>query len=188
MNSVPDRALIEEVALEKGINPAFVEKDWYVTQIIRLVAAFKFEDFRMIFTGGTALSKAHDLLERFSEDIDFRAIGPTLEGLNNSQLKKKLSELKHKVFAHIAGDFPITEENLTARNGNRFFAIELDYPTVFDRSLSLRPHVLIEFTVTTLALPAIALPVSSFIAALAKNEPRLQLLIALTRLRTQPIS
>lgn len=30
MNAVPNKAVIEEVALELGINPAFVEKDWYV--------------------------------------------------------------------------------------------------------------------------------------------------------------
>lgn len=36
--------------------------------------------------------------------------------------------------------------------------------------------MLIEFTITTLALPAIALPVSSFIAALAKNEAEVKVI------------
>ncbi|WP_368501892.1 nucleotidyl transferase AbiEii/AbiGii toxin family protein [Flavitalea sp. BT771] len=31
----------------------------------------------MIFTGGTALAKAHRILQRFSEDIDFRLVAPT---------------------------------------------------------------------------------------------------------------
>ena len=37
MNAVPDKAVIEEVALELGIDPAFVEKDWYVVQILSIV-------------------------------------------------------------------------------------------------------------------------------------------------------
>jgi len=32
MNAVPNKAIIEKVALEFGVNPAFVEKDWYVVQ------------------------------------------------------------------------------------------------------------------------------------------------------------
>lgn len=37
MNAVPNKMLIVEVALELGIDPAFVEKDWYVVQgFIRL--------------------------------------------------------------------------------------------------------------------------------------------------------
>jgi hypothetical protein len=35
MNAVPNKSLIVEVALELGIDPAFVEKDWYVVQVIR---------------------------------------------------------------------------------------------------------------------------------------------------------
>ena len=35
MNAVPNKTLIVEVALELGIDPAFVEKDWYVVQMIR---------------------------------------------------------------------------------------------------------------------------------------------------------
>jgi len=35
MNAVPNKTLIVEVALEVGIDPAFVEKDWYVVQMIR---------------------------------------------------------------------------------------------------------------------------------------------------------
>ena len=35
MNTVPAKAIIEEVALELGMDPAFVEKDWYVVQVIK---------------------------------------------------------------------------------------------------------------------------------------------------------
>lgn len=32
----PEQNLIEEVALVKGINPSFVEKDWWVVQLVRI--------------------------------------------------------------------------------------------------------------------------------------------------------
>jgi predicted nucleotidyltransferase component of viral defense system len=51
-----------------------VEKDWYVTQVIRKISKIHYEDFQVIFTGGTALSKAYGLIQRFSEDVDFRVI------------------------------------------------------------------------------------------------------------------
>ena len=76
MNAVPGKELIMEVALELGIDPAFVEKDWYVVQVIREIISIDLSGAQLIFTGGTALSKAHRLIQRFSEDIDFRLILP----------------------------------------------------------------------------------------------------------------
>ncbi|HEV2355914.1 MAG TPA: nucleotidyl transferase AbiEii/AbiGii toxin family protein [Puia sp.] len=67
MNAAPDKALMEEVALEMGIDPAFVEKDWYVVQAIALIVGLDLSGAKVVFTGGTALAKAHRLLKRFSE-------------------------------------------------------------------------------------------------------------------------
>lgn len=175
MIALPDKQTIEDVASELEIDPAFVEKDWYVTQVIKLISSFSFEDFMMIFSGGTALAKAHDLLKRFSEDIDFRIVGPSLDGLSQSGQKAKLSKLKNSIFAYLKEYFPLLQdEHLTGRNANRFFAIDLIYPTQFNRAAALRPHVLLEFTVSAPSLPGIMLPVSSFVAALAGNPPEVK--------------
>ena len=74
MNAIPDKSILDDAASEYGIEGAFVEKDWYVTQLISIISEFSNEDVQMVFTGGTALSKAHKLIKRFSEDIDFRII------------------------------------------------------------------------------------------------------------------
>ncbi len=61
--------LIAATAEAHGIgNPAIVEKDYYVTEALRLIA----KDFGdvVIFKGGTSLSKGWKLIDRFSEDID----------------------------------------------------------------------------------------------------------------------
>ena len=84
MNAVPNKAVIEEVALELGINPAFVEKDWYVVQILKIIGSLDLLGAQAIFAGGTALAKAHGLLKRFSEDIDFRLVDPALSSYSRS--------------------------------------------------------------------------------------------------------
>src|SRR5437879_2949536 len=60
--------LIEEVARGLGISPAIVEKDYYVTEALRVIAE-RFGDV-VLFKGGTSLSKGWKLIERISEDID----------------------------------------------------------------------------------------------------------------------
>jgi hypothetical protein len=61
-------ALLVATAESGGFNEQFVEKDYYVTEVLRIVAA-TYGD-RVIFKGGTSLSKGWDLIERFSEDVD----------------------------------------------------------------------------------------------------------------------
>lgn len=171
MNAVPSRAIMEEVAQLRGISEAFVEKDWYVTQVIDLMQGISFGDFTLVFTGGTALSKAHGLIQRFSEDIDFRVLSPSLASRTKSQQSKSLSSFKHAVVGSLQAHFTIEPRQVFARNGNRFFAIELTYPTLFGRLDALRPHLLLELTVSELALPALSRPVSSFINEAAKKRP-----------------
>jgi nucleotidyltransferase AbiEii toxin of type IV toxin-antitoxin system len=61
--------LVAEAAEFHGIpNPAIVEKDYYVTEALRLIAR-DFGDV-VLFKGGTSLSKGWKLIRRFSEDID----------------------------------------------------------------------------------------------------------------------
>jgi hypothetical protein len=50
----------------QGLRPAIIEKDYFVTEALRIVAAHG----KVIFKGGTSLSKGWNLIQRFSEDID----------------------------------------------------------------------------------------------------------------------
>ena len=50
-----------------GIIPEIIEKDYYVTMILRLLAA---DQPSVVFKGGTSLSKCYKVIKRFSEDID----------------------------------------------------------------------------------------------------------------------
>jgi predicted nucleotidyltransferase component of viral defense system len=106
MNAFPNKTVMEEVALELGINPAFVEKDWYVVQILKIIGLLDLLGAQAIFAGGTALAKAHGLLKRFSEDIDFRLVDPALSSYFRSQQKKHLSMLKGLIHDAIVTHFP----------------------------------------------------------------------------------
>lgn len=49
------------------ILPVIVEKDYYVTMILRKLSE---DQGFVVFKGGTSLSKCHKVIKRFSEDID----------------------------------------------------------------------------------------------------------------------
>ena len=51
----------------RGLRPAIIEKDYYVTEALRIVAR---SGDKVIFKGGTSLAKGWNLIQRFSEDID----------------------------------------------------------------------------------------------------------------------
>lgn len=59
---------IDAVAERLSISAAAVEKDYWVSEILRRLAY----DYRanFVFKGGTSLSKCYSIVERFSEDID----------------------------------------------------------------------------------------------------------------------
>lgn len=65
-----DKQIAYRQIWEKTSLPAFaVEKDWWVVQTLAIL--FEMEIGKhLVFKGGTSLSKAWNVIERFSEDID----------------------------------------------------------------------------------------------------------------------
>lgn len=167
MSALPDKQTLELAARQLRMDVAFMEKDWLVTQVIGAIAEVRQEGFEVVFSGGTALSKAHRLLQRFSEDIDFRVLAaPQLRN------RKSLSGFKNAVVQGLrSSGFAIEDGHVRARDENRFFAIELDYQTLFPRAEALRPHIQVEMTVRNIQRPYMNLPVSSFLNDLAKCPP-----------------
>ncbi len=167
MNALPDKTLFIQAATAKRMEAAFVEKDWLVTQVISIIGGIKQDGFEVVFSGGTALSKAHNLLYRFSEDVDFRLLCAA-----ELRTRKNLSAYKHAVLDALrANAFKIEDHHVKARDENRFFAIDLEYATAFPREDALRPHIQIEMTARDIQLPQLVLPVSSFLNELAKQPP-----------------
>jgi hypothetical protein len=67
-DSVEFAPTLDAAAERLGISATAVEKDYWVSEVLRVLARDYADDF--IFKGGTSLSKAYRIVERFSEDID----------------------------------------------------------------------------------------------------------------------
>jgi len=63
------QSVFEQIGTGLNIHPASVEKDWWVTQTLALIQEMEVAD-QILFKGGTSLSKAWNIIERFLEDID----------------------------------------------------------------------------------------------------------------------
>src|SRR5260370_20079612 len=93
---------------EQGLRPAIIEKDYYVTEALRIISA-KIGD-KVIFKGGTSLSKGWNLIRRFSEDIDL-FLDPLafLPPLGTNAIDRELKRLRDAVGAHPALTFVAQE-------------------------------------------------------------------------------
>jgi hypothetical protein len=61
--------LVAVTAETIGLPQVYIEKDYWVTQALKNLAESSYSD-KVVFKGGTSLSKAFRLIDRFSEDID----------------------------------------------------------------------------------------------------------------------
>jgi hypothetical protein len=96
------KVLFENTANKMGVDVNIIEKDYYVCFLIGyLFEKSKFKDY-FTFKGGTSLSKAYNIIKRFSEDIDiildFEAINMNrdivYEKKSNTQQDKIMAEIE----------------------------------------------------------------------------------------------
>ncbi len=81
---------ISTIAIESGISVETVEKDWWVTLVLRALFTSSFAE-HISFKGGTSLSKCWNLIERISEDIDI-AISREFLGFSGELSKTQISD------------------------------------------------------------------------------------------------
>jgi hypothetical protein len=83
----------------RGLREAIIEKDYYVTEALRIIA--QEAGARVIFKGGTSLSKGWNLIQRFSEDIDI-FLDPTAytPPLGKKAIDRELKKLRQAVERH----------------------------------------------------------------------------------------
>ena len=93
------------IANEKNISVGAVEKDWWVTAILKVLFSLSPAKY-MFFKGGTSLSKGWNLIDRFSEDIDialyrdFYLNELTIEGIS-SLVGNAFPEIDDETFSEI---------------------------------------------------------------------------------------
>ena len=73
-----DAILLASQKLE--VSEDIMEKDYYVTLILKKLSTI---EYPIVFIGGTSLSKAFQVIDRFSEDIDITFTEPLGETKRN---------------------------------------------------------------------------------------------------------
>ncbi len=95
--------VLEQVENAIGLPAFVVEKDWWVCVILKAVFQSKYAD-SIIFKGGTSLSKAYNLIHRFSEDIDL-IIDRHLLGFDQLDSKSQIKKLRKASGGFIINEF-----------------------------------------------------------------------------------
>jgi predicted nucleotidyltransferase component of viral defense system len=176
--SITERNLYCRQAAERMAVPlpaAVIEKDFWVCWTLNVLNEIPQLQGNITFKGGTSLSKAWGLIDRFSEDIDI-AINRKVFGQgpphgaedaeSNSQRKLRLIELETKSAAFITEELlPQLQQKMSeqlspdefvlrlVRKGNEV-NIEFEYPgTLKDELGGLLPVVLIELVPRADELP-----------------------------------
>jgi hypothetical protein len=146
-----------------------------VVRAIAALAAIDAKPFTLVFGGGTALARAHKLIQRMSEDVDFKIVPLAAAPVSRSQVRQHLGILRDRVTAALQGaGFQFDAANPAhrrSRNENRYTIYQLDYDGRAAAAEALRPTIQIELTYATLRLPSLVRPVSSFIAEALHQDP-----------------
>ncbi|GHV21072.1 nucleotidyltransferase [Bacteroidia bacterium] len=149
--------VLEEVRTRTGFPLYIIEKDWWVVQTLRLITQMDISQ-HTVFKGGTSLSKAWGLIDRFSEDIDL-AINREFFGFSGDISRTQVGKLKDASSKYISTDFllslqktfddagfsnvqlAVTDEKAPDDDPVK---IEVRYPTVTQYSAYVQPRVLLE--------------------------------------------
>lgn len=95
--------VLEQLGNTMGLPAFVVEKDWWVCITLRAVFQSQYAD-SIIFKGGTSLSKAYHLIDRFSEDIDL-IIDRNLFGFDELKSGVQLKKLRRASGGFIINEF-----------------------------------------------------------------------------------
>ncbi len=136
-------AFLTAAATASELPETFVEKDYWITEILRTIVMTLGE--RAIFKGGTSLSKGWGLLDRFSEDIDLfvdPAVEPPLSG--QRAINRSMKELKGDVAAIPGLEFvPAESQTIGGRGRMDTFRYHSHFPPLqgFPPSVRLEPGI-----------------------------------------------
>lgn len=107
--------LFAETAARRGLAEAIVEKDFWVCWVLKQLFSNTTFEGRLLFKGGTSLSKIFQAINRFSEDIDlavdYVALGfrgekdPRQEKISKTKRNAILDEMMAACRGYIAGEF-----------------------------------------------------------------------------------
>lgn len=148
------RQLVKATSEQLGIIPIFVEMDYWITYVLKNLHNSEYHN-KVVFKGGTSLSKGYDLIKRFSTDIDL-AIVKGNDATNNS-IKTLIREIEKTI---CAGLTEIEDSDITSK-GSKFRKSVYAYPKMHD--LESANSIIVEINSFYHPFPYRQLEISSFI-------------------------
>ncbi len=154
-------ALRDLTADRLHVDPGAIEKDYWATEVLRSATAPLAGVDDLVFKGGTSLSKAYGIIERFSEDIDVLVVC--------QQTGRALKRLMRAVAQRASDDLGIAHER--EYEGRGFLNARYSYAV--RRSVGfLMPGVLLEMGSRGGPTPNERLPVRSLMSeAVGETDP-----------------
>jgi hypothetical protein len=95
------RELREVQAFFRLPSVGLVEKDLDVVRAIAALAALDAAPFGLVCGGGTALARAHRIVRRMSEDVDFKIVPRAAAPVSRSALRRQPDHLRQRVSAEL---------------------------------------------------------------------------------------
>ena len=117
------RDTITETAMFLNIEEIFIEKDYWLTYALQRMSQNPNTD-KVVFKGGTSLSKGYRITSRFSEDIDIAVIDAN--SMTGNQLKMLIKRLAKDMSVGL-------EEKVIPKvtsKGSRFYKAIYAYPSI----------------------------------------------------------
>lgn len=152
----PDFAeLLRAAASDLRVPPALVEKDYWLTQVLRVLARRHYGQF--VLKGGTSLAKGYVLLQRFSEDVDILLV-PHQSDRQDGAVESLLECVKESLAADLPG--PLGEG--TAEEGVAR-VLTFSYPSGQSRAPGLDPFVRVDYGVGGGSIPQEEVRISTLV-------------------------
>jgi len=168
---------INKVSLTEGLPAVAVEKDWWVTMSLKSLFSCRCAE-HIVFKGGTSLSKAWKVIERFSEDIDI-AIDRKFFGFDGELSRKKITNLRRASCSYISTELKEELDKKLQEAGIEGYLIsvretkdttqdpqiiEIKYNSIFSANNYIQEKVLIEIGARSLLEPSETIRLRSMIA------------------------
>lgn len=159
--------IIAAVSKKYSLEQAIVEKDYYVSMILKLLAE---KSDKIVFKGGTSLSKCFHAINRFSEDIDITFS----EHLGKARRKK----LKYNIMKTISEELEMPvinwEQIESDKNLNQYM---FQYKTITgQQNDDMLPVVKVETALGSYAFPMEYMEVASYIYRYLAEEEETELI------------
>ena len=137
INNAEKEAIFNAIASQKGMTPFAVEKDWWVSRTLEIIFQMDIAK-HLVFKGGTSLSKAWKLINRFSEDIDLAIDRLFFEGYEGDISKSQIKKLRKEAGKYTTSTF---FEELKKEFNNRGFT-DLEFKIIEAQDSDQDPRVL----------------------------------------------